>query len=248
MPRPDVVGDARRAFDTVLAGGIVIFPGEVGYALAASDADAIQLAFRTKQRGAHKRHAMLGNYEIHRELHALDPYAQEVLDTLVLDHDLPLGVVARYRPQHPMLQRIDPDTLQASTVDGTLGILVNNGPFQEELARHCLREQTPLLGSSANLTGTGTKFRVEDIQPEIVGIADLVVDHGLRKFHAYQRSSTMIDFTNMEVVRIGSCYDLICDALRLHFGIELPPDPGHDALPSGHLKETGRAAGLNVAS
>ena len=44
----------------------------------------------------------------------------------------------------------------------------------------------------------------------------------------------------MEVVRIGSCYEVIADVLARHFGVELPPDPGLEALPSGHLREAQR--------
>jgi hypothetical protein len=68
----------------------------------------------------------------------------------------------------------------------------------------------------------------------------VVIDYGLQKYHRYRRSSTMIDFTTMEVVRIGSCYELIQDVLRRHFKVELPPDPGLDALPSGHVREAQR--------
>jgi hypothetical protein len=46
----------------------------------------------------------------------------------------------------------------------------------------------------------------------------------------------MIDFTTLEVVRIGACYELIQDVLRRHFSVELPPDPGLEALPSGHTR------------
>jgi hypothetical protein len=80
---------------------------------------------------------------------------------------------------------------------------------------------------------------VEDIQPEIRAIADVTVDYGLRKHHIYRRSATILRFGNgdPECVRIGSCYELIADVLRRHFKVELPPDPGHDANPSGHLQE-----------
>jgi hypothetical protein len=63
------------------------------------------------------------------------------------------------------------------------------------------------------------------------------------KYHRYRRSSTMIDFRTMEVVRIGACYELIAEVLGRWFGVELPPDPGLDALPSGHLREAQRAYG-----
>ena len=71
----------------------------------------------------------------------------------------------------------------------------------------------------------------------------IVVDYGLHKFHQYKRSSTMIDFSTMEVVRIVSCYELIQNVPSRHFGVELPPDPGLEALPSGHVREAQRRYG-----
>jgi tRNA A37 threonylcarbamoyladenosine synthetase subunit TsaC/SUA5/YrdC len=239
MGRPDVPGDAKTMLDTLEPGGIAIIPGNVGYALGASTPDALRTCFRTKGRAPHKRHALLGSWDLHQEVHVLTPAARAIVETLVLDHGVPLGVIAPFRRDHPVVRRIDDETLAASTVGDTLAMLLNNGPFHEECARLSLEHSFPVLGSSANLTGTGTKFRVEDIQQPIIDIADVVFDYGLRPFHHYRRSSTMIDFSTMQVVRIGSCYDVISDAMRRHFGIDLPPDPGLDVLPSGHLHEPG---------
>lgn len=50
----------------------------------------------------------------------------------------------------------------------------------------------------------------------------------------------MIDFGRMDVVRIGACYEVIAAVLRRYFGIDLPPDPGLGALPSGHLRDAQR--------
>ncbi|KDR35316.1 hypothetical protein BG57_31635 [Caballeronia grimmiae] len=44
-------------------------------------------------------------------------------------------------------------------------------------------------------------------------------------------------FPEVEVVRIGTCYELIVDAVRREYGIELPADRGRHILPSGYLKE-----------
>ena len=122
-------------------------------------------------------------------------------------------------------------------------MLVNAGPFHAEICRLARQEVHPLFGSSANMTGTGTKFRVEDIQPGLRAVADHIVDYGLRKYHVYRRSATLIDFTTMEVVRVGACYELIADVLLRHYGVALPADPGLAALPSGHLREGQRHAG-----
>jgi hypothetical protein len=73
--------------------------------------------------------------------------------------------------------------------------------------------------------GHDTKFRVEDMKSEITAIADVVIDHGLMKYHPWQSSSTLIHCETLEVVRYGSCFENIADILKLHFRIELPPRP-----------------------
>lgn len=237
MGRHDIKGDAKRVFDTVSAGGAVIIPGDIGYATGAISGASLQRLFDAKQRAPHKRNAMAGNYDLHREVHDVGSREQEIIDAITLDADLPLCVVAPFRADHPVVAAVDAETLTASTVGDTLAMLVNGGRLQEELVRLTHAAGLPLFGSSANLTGTGTKFRVADIQQPIIDAVDLVVDYGLCKWYHYRRSSTVIDFSTMEVVRIGSCYDLIGDIMENQFGIELPADPGRDVLPSGHLRE-----------
>jgi len=240
MARVDIAGDARRAVDAVTAGGVVIFPTDVGYAGMGGCEAALARLFRAKGRGAHKRNAMIGNPDLQREIHRVDNRAREVLAALIEDFDLPISVIAPYREDHPLLRQFGEASLAASTEGGTVAMLLNVGPLEAAISRLAAAEGQALFGSSANLTGTGTRFRVEDIQPEIRSVAECVIDYGLQKFHRYKRSSTMIDIMTMEVVRIGACYEVIRDVLQRHFAIELPPDPGLDALPSGHLREAQR--------
>lgn len=239
----DVAGDARRAVDAVKAGGVVVFPTEVGYAGAAGCEAALTRFFKAKGRGAHKRNAMLGSLAIHEDVHSLPPRANAMIRALVEDYDLPISAIGPYRPGHPLLTKLGADALAASTEGGTLAILMNVGALEHAMATLAAEEGQPLFGSSANLTGTGTKFRAEDVQEPIRACAELVIDYGLMKYHRYKRSSTMIDFSTMEVVRMGSCYELIQDVLRRHFKVELPDDPGLEALPSGHVREAQRKYG-----
>lgn len=235
--RLDIDGDARRVFDVLRNGGIAICPNTVGYGIWGGSWQAMQRIFDTKKRGSHKRNAMVCDSQTQREIHILDRRKQDMVDCLTLDYDLPIGVVAPFRPEHPLLKKVNPEMLKASTAKGTLGMLLNAGPIHSEVGRLVREEVHPVFGSSCNLSGTGPKFRVEEIQPELISIADIVLDYGLRRYHTYQRSSTGIDFTTMQVIRIGSCYELIADVLKRHFGVDLPADPGRDALPSGHLQE-----------
>jgi len=100
-------------------------------------------------------------------------------------------------------------------------LLMNAGSFHGAISRLSLAAGHPLFGSSANRSLQGTKFRVEDIEPEIKAIADIVIDHGLRKYHPYGASSTLLDVENMAVVRHGACFELIDDILRRRFDIVL---------------------------
>lgn len=239
--RPDILTDARRTAEVIERGGVAIVPGDMGYGMVGSHGDALLRMFNTKRRGAHKRHAMVGNWDLHHELHVMTPRTSDMVNAITKDFNLPLAVVGEYRPDHPILQSLDEDTLGASSVGKTISLLLNSGKFTRELIEITHARNIPVLGSSANLTGTGTKYVVEDIQPEVRAIADLIVDYGLVRYHMYRRSATMIDFTTMDVVRIGVGYELITSIMKKYFDVELPVDPGRDINPSGHLREQAAA-------
>ena len=213
--------DARRAFDVLKAGGIAIIPMDVGYTCAGGSGAALQKIFDTKQRALSKRNAMVGDQAIAREIYKLSPRGWEVVDAITGDYGLPLGAVGPCRIDHPLLRVLDDLAIDASTKDGTLVMLMNAGPFHGEICRLSLQEMHPIFGSSANLSLTGTKFRIEDIEPEILGIADVVIDHGLRKYHYYQQSSTLLNVETFEVVRHGSNFEIIADICQRRFGVTL---------------------------
>ena len=226
--RPDIRRDAERAFAVLERGGIAILPMSVGYSAIGGSAAALKKIFDTKQRTPSKLNAMLGDVPLHRELHVLDQKGWDVASTLIEDCDLPLGAIAPARMDHPILRGMEPEALEASTSSGTVLMLLNAGPFHAEITRLSREALHPLFGSSANLSLSGTKFRVEDIEPELLGIADIVIDHGLRLYHLYRASSTLLNLETFEVVRYGACFELIADALKRRFGIALaPPPPGH---------------------
>ena len=61
--------DAERAFQVIRQGGIAILPNDVGYSLIAAQGPALRRIFDTKRRAPTKLNAMLGNDDLHRELH-----------------------------------------------------------------------------------------------------------------------------------------------------------------------------------
>ncbi|MFP6697377.1 MAG: Sua5/YciO/YrdC/YwlC family protein [Alphaproteobacteria bacterium] len=214
----DFEGDAERAMAVLRRGGIAILPMDVGYSLIGGSKAALARIFEAKGRAADKLNAMVGDHAIHEAIHLVDQRAQDVVQALTVDAGLPLGVIAPCDLSHPLLRVID---LDGSNKDGTIALLMNAGSFHGAISRLSLATGHPLFGSSANRSLQGTKFRVEDMEPEITAIADIIIDYGLRKYHPYGASSTLLDVTDMTVVRKGACFELITDTLRRRFDIAL---------------------------
>jgi tRNA A37 threonylcarbamoyladenosine synthetase subunit TsaC/SUA5/YrdC len=221
----DVAADARTAFDVLKAGGIAIVPNDIGYSILGGSGPALRRIFATKGRAPSKLNAMVGNRDIHRDLHRCSARGREVVAAITEDYGLPLGCIAPCRMDHPLLRKLDNETIAASTRDETIVLLMNAGRFHAELTRLSHQEVHPLFGSSANRSLNGTKFKVEDTEPEIRAIADVVIDHGLQKFHRYRASSTLLNVETMQVLRVGSCYEDICYIIERHFGVTLPKAP-----------------------
>ena len=237
--RPDVQQDISRLLDVVVNGGIAIIPANLGYSFVASTPQANQRIIEVKQRAAHKRLGVVMHPLTEREIHIVDQRKRDIIDCVTLDYNLPLGVIARYREDHPLMQSLDPYLRKIGTAQGTIGTALNDGGlFNQALEQYSRDHCVAFFGSSANMTGTGAKHRVEDIEPEIIAAADLVLDYGLCRYHAYRNTSTQINFETMEVLRVGACYDLIADVLKRRFNWELP-DPGSAGSAHGHFKEFG---------
>lgn len=221
----DYRGDAARVMEVLLQGGIGIIPTTVGYVILAATTDAINRIIDVKQRGPSKLNAMIGNKSLHAALHVLDGRSRAAVRTITESYDLPLGTVAPADLDHPMLRDLDPGVRERTTLDGTIAMLLNAGPLLDHMAQLCFEAGRPVIGSSANLSLKGTKFRATDIEPEIRAAADIVIDYGLMRWARYASSSTMINVHDWTVVRHGSCFDLIDDVLRRHFDIALAPPP-----------------------
>ncbi len=221
----DYESDAKRVYDTLVASGIGIIPTDVGYVILGVTAEAIWKIFRVKRRKPEKLNAMCGCLEMHRDLHVLENDRRSVVSAIVEDANLPMGTVAPGRLDHPALASLDGDVLDQTTDEGTIAMLLNAGPLLDELARIAFADNRLVIGSSANISLRGVKFRADDIEPEVRDAADIVIDYGLSRWNRYGKSSTMIDVGRMRVVRYGSCFDLIDDLLRRRFDISLPPEP-----------------------
>ena len=218
----NIATDAQRVYACVRDGGVAIIHLDIAYAILARSAEAVRRIYAAKRRSSDKPTGFLGNHALHEALHILDDRAREMVRRITRDHDLPLAVIAPYRKDHPLLAGLDPFVHQHAVKGDTLNILLNAGELRNALANIAVANGVICVGSSANVSLTGTKFRLEDVEPELRAIADVEIDYGLCAYHNPQGlSSTMIDFSTMRVQRAGVCYERIAAILKDEFGVVL---------------------------
>jgi tRNA A37 threonylcarbamoyladenosine synthetase subunit TsaC/SUA5/YrdC len=222
----DPVQDARRVFAVLETGGIAIVPLDVAYAVFGGSGDAIRRIFEAKGRSFTKPNGMIADFELFSSLHVVGQRERDVVQAVTEDYGLPLSIVAPFRVDHPIFANVDEFAMQRSTKIGTLDLLLNAGPLHRELARLSREKGRPVLGSSANRSLSGSKFRLADVDPEVRAVAGIEIDYGLCRYANPQAiSSTIIDLKTFEVHRYGVCFEQIADILQRHFDITLPRRP-----------------------
>lgn len=218
---PNVAQDAKQALQTLKSGGVVVVPMDVGYTLLASTSAGISKIFTAKGRREGHNIGIIGTYKQHREIHALPEAKFEFTRVMTEVMGMVAGLIAKFDPNdsHSRLAKLDKATLSQVTKDDTVSIAVAEGPFVRELGRLCDAETDGMLifGTSANATGQGQHFRVEDIEASVLEHVDLVVDYGLQKWHRYGYGGINFDVENMRTLRAGAGYEVFEDRAKRWF-------------------------------
>ena len=222
IPADRLERDVSQVVDELHSGGVAIVPLDVAYAIIGHKEAAIRTIFDAKRRSYEKPSGMFGNWQLSREVHLLADDQHEMIRTVIEEDRLPFSVVAPFRQDHPIFADVDPFVLKSSTKAGTLDMLLNAGVFHDEIARQSHKRRMPIFGSSANTSLKGSKYRLEDVEPEVRSAATIEFDYGLSKYANDEgKSSTIIDFRDFSVIRIGVCFDRIRTAFKQRFDIDL---------------------------
>ena len=222
VPAERLQGDVVRVLEAVYGGGVAIVPLDVAYAIIGHRPEAIRSIFDAKQRSYEKPSGMFGNWRMSREIHLLPDDKHDMVRTIIEEERLPFSVVAPFHRDHPIFAKVDPFVLESSTKAGTLDMLLNAGIFHDEIARQSHERMAPIFGSSANTSLKGSKYRLGDIEARVREAASIEVDYGLSKYANDEgRSSTIIDFRDFSVVRVGVCFDRLQAAFKSRFGVAL---------------------------
>ncbi len=217
----NVEDQSRQVVDVIAGGGVAIIPLDVAYAIVGNSEASIRTIFSAKNRSFKKPSGMFSNYDLLKEIQIIEPAKHEIIKAVIFDNDLPMSTVAPFRADHPIFKDVPPFVLKNSTKIGTLDMLLNAGVFHNEMTRQSMERGMPILGSSANTSLTGSKYTLAEIDAPVMDAADILVDGGKSKYANDEgRSSTIIDFGDFTTIRVGVCYDKLCD-IFLKFDVDL---------------------------
>jgi tRNA A37 threonylcarbamoyladenosine synthetase subunit TsaC/SUA5/YrdC len=223
----DPAADGRAVFETVMGGGTAIFPTDVGYAIVGHSEPALKRIYEAKQRSFSKPCGCFSSVAMFDEViraDAIHPRARDFVAAVIEDNDLPLSIVAPFRPDHPIFATAAPFVLANATKAGTVDLLMNAGPTHDTIAALALESGRGVFGSSANRSLSGSKYLFGDIEPEVSGAVDLPLDRGATKYsHPKGLGSTIIDLQSFRPFRIGIRFDEIRAIAQKDLGIEIEP-------------------------
>lgn len=181
-----------RAAETVIKGGVVLFPtaGLYGLAVDAMNEDAVRRLYRIKQRSPSNPILLLVNdREALGRITASIPHAAA-------------KIMERYWPGRiTIVFDADPSVSTAITAGtGKVGARIPAHKVARALAK---RLDAPITGTSANLSGNAGCSTIADISPDLLREADLILDAGPLRGGP---GSTVIDVTVVPpvILREGS--------------------------------------------
>ncbi len=168
----------EAAVNAVVAGGTIVYPTETCYGIGgdALDLDVIDKVYALKQRPREKKLTVIvGNLQMAEKYCYLSPEERNLCEEFMPG---PLTLVANRK-------RNVPDALNDR--------FVFRVPGNETARQITLRARTPVIATSANVSGQPSSYTVESIDEDILYGVDVVVDGGELE---EQPSSTIVEVTD----------------------------------------------------
>lgn len=158
--------DVKKAVEILRKGGIVIFPTDTAFGIGCriDNEESIKRLFRIRKRPENKAVPVLVD-TVKMAQEYLLPIPKEVVDNLIEPYwPGALTIIL------PCKTDVVPRLVRGG--GSTLGVRIPSHP----VARQIIRElKIPILGPSANFSGGKTPFKFEELDPEIIKLADFVV-------------------------------------------------------------------------
>jgi len=210
---PDPTAPLRHARDVLNSGGLVAFPTETVYGLAAcaDNPQALQRLAELKQRPPDKPFTLhIGQMSaLDRYVPTLSPRNRKLLRKAWPG---PLTVVFALDqlPQAPDPHGQSPEFTPALYHNNTIGIRLPDHPIAQKLLSSL---DAPVVAPSANLASAPPPVDADDVLAQLDGHIELILDSGPTR---YRKASTVIKLNadDMEILREGVLDGRFLERLR----------------------------------
>ena len=177
-PEPQIIAEASAV---IKKGGVVVFPTRCLYGLAAdaTNPDAVERIFEVKQRPQHNPIPVLidSKNQLEKLVEKIPPYAEAIMAAF-----WPGRVTLVFAARNSLPVRLTAQT-------GKIGVRLAGHPVAAALAR---QSGCPISGTSANISGSPGCYRLPDLDAQIAGQVDLILDAGRLQGGV---GSTVVDVT-----------------------------------------------------
>ena len=177
-PEPQIIAEASAL---IKKGGVVVFPTRCLYGLAADamNPDAVERIFEVKQRPQHNPIPVLidSKNQLEKLVEKIPPYAEAIMAAF-----WPGRVTLVFAARNSLPVRLTAQT-------GKIGVRLAGHPVAAALAK---QSECPISGTSANISGSPGCYRLPDLDAQIAGQVDLILDAGRLQGGV---GSTVVDVT-----------------------------------------------------
>ena len=205
---------ARTVIEVVRDGGLAVVPFDVAYAFLGATRGALELIYALKVRPAGKPCPMLASWEHFLGASAADPERIRAIQR-VADAGLPVGLITSTNWQSDLVGTSPDDCREMLAKDGKLALFINMGGIGELLIEEADAIGLRLFGSSANISGTGNSFRLDELPDFMLENVDITCEAGdCRYTNAERMAASIVDVDATAVVRIGILHEEIERLMR----------------------------------
>ena len=164
QPEPEIIAEAAAV---IKRGGVIAFPTRCLYGLGADafNPDAVERMIQIKQRPDNKPILVL--IDTRNRLKSLVTHIPPAADA-IMEAFWPGRVTLVFEARDLL-------AVQLTAQTGKIGVRLPGHPAASALVKHV---KGPVTGTSANLSGRAGCHRAQDLEPQIAGRLDLILDAG----------------------------------------------------------------------
>jgi tRNA A37 threonylcarbamoyladenosine synthetase subunit TsaC/SUA5/YrdC len=201
-----IEADARRMYTLLADGGLALARTNTGYGLVAMRSDAVRRIYALKGRSAEKPCVTVGTMAILDDVATgIDPDVRGWLSRAVAQW--PMAVIARTNRRSSLLSSWEPFVASQCTKSDTIATFFGVGELIARTATIAYEHGELIVGSSANLAGTGNNYTLDAVPDEIRSAVDLELDYGIAPFTSDRKlASTILDVTREAFQREGCAF------------------------------------------